>query len=216
MSTRGEGVKVLVADDSREFREGLRGILEPELGATTIAEAASGEQAIALAARVQPDVVLMDLQMPDCNGIDATRRIVAASPHIGILVLTMHDDDESVFAAIRAGARGYLVKGAPKAEILRAIAAVAAGEAIFSPAIARRMMAFFSVQQPASLAFPQLTDREREVLAMIAKGHANAEIAGLLSVTLKTIQNHVSNICNKLQLVDRTQAVIRARDAGLR
>lgn len=216
MSTHREPVCVLLADDSREFREGLRGVLEVEQDMAVVAEAGTGEQAMALAAQLQPDVVLMDLQMPGCNGIEATRRIVAASPHIGILVLTMHEDDESVFTALRAGARGYLLKGAPRAEILRAIAAVAAGQAIFSPAIARRMMKFFAVQQPAALAFPELTDREREVLSLIAQGHANVEIAERLSVSLKTVQNHVSNICNKLQLADRTQAVIRARDAGLR
>lgn len=216
MSTHREPVSVLLVDDSREFREGLRGVLEVEQDMAVVAEAGTGEQAMALAAQLQPDVVLMDLQMPGCNGIEATRRIVAASPHIGILVLTMHEDDESVFTALRAGARGYLLKGAPRAEILRAIAAVAAGQAIFSPAIARRMMKFFAVQQPAALAFPELTDREREVLSLIAQGHANVEIAERLSVSLKTVQNHVSNICNKLQLADRTQAVIRARDAGLR
>ena len=215
MRNQHEPVRILLADDSREFREGLRGVLEPEPGMALVAEAQTGEEAMKLAAQLQPDVIVMDLSMPGCNGIEATRRIVAASPHIGILALTMHEDDESVFAALRAGARGYLLKGAPKAEILRAIGAVAAGQAIFSPAIARRMMTFFAAQ-PTSVAFPELTDRERQVLSLIGRGDANVEIADRLSVSLKTIQNHVSNICNKLQLADRTQVLIRARDAGLK
>lgn len=215
MTTDREPLRLLIADDSPDFREGLRGMLDAMPDMTVTAEATTGEAAISLAARLQPDVILMDLQMPDCNGIEATRRIVATSPHTGILVLTMHEDDDSVFAALRAGARGYILKGAPKADVLRAIWAVAAGEAIFSPAIARRLMGFFAAPRTAAL-FPELTDREREVLALIAQARSNTEIARLLSLSLKTVQNHVSNICNKLQLADRTQAVIRAREAGLR
>lgn len=215
MTTDREPLRLLIADDSPDFREGLRGMLDALPDMTVTAEATTGEAAISLAARLQPDVILMDLQMPDCNGIEATRRIVATSPHTGILVLTMHEDDDSVFAALRAGARGYILKGAPKADVLRAIWAVAAGEAIFSPAIARRLMGFFAAPRTAAL-FPELTDREREVLALIAQARSNSEIARLLSLSLKTVQNHVSNICNKLQLADRTQAVIRAREAGLR
>lgn len=215
MTTDREPLRLLIADDSRDFREGLRGMLDAQPDMTVAAEASTGEAAISLAARLQPDVILMDLQMPECNGIEATRRIVATSPHTGILVLTMHEDDDSVFAALRAGARGYILKGAPKADVLRAIWAVAAGEAIFSPAIARRLMGFFAAPRTAAL-FPELTDREREVLALIAQARSNTEIARQLSLSLKTVQNHVSNICNKLQLADRTQAVIRAREAGLR
>lgn len=215
MTTDREPLRLLIADDSPDFREGLRGMLDALPDMTVAAEATTGEAAISLAARLQPDVILMDLQMPECNGIEATRRIVATSPHTGILVLTMHEDDDSVFAALRAGARGYILKGAPKADVLRAIWAVAAGEAIFSPAIARRLMGFFAAPRTAAL-FPELTDREREVLALIAQARSNTEIARLLSLSLKTVQNHVSNICNKLQLADRTQAVIRAREAGLR
>lgn len=216
MSVDGEPIRLLVADDNPDFREGLRGMLEAVPETSVVGEAATGDEAIALAARLQPDVVLMDLHMPGCNGIEATRRIVATSPHIGVLVLTMFDDDDSVFAAMRAGARGYHLKGAPKAETLRAIRAVAHGEAIFSPAIARRLMGLFATARPTTPVFPELTDREREVLGLIAHGRSNPEIAGRLSVSLKTVQNHVANICSKLQVADRTQAVLRAREAGLR
>lgn len=215
MSTDREPLRLLIADDSPDFRDGLRGMLETAPDMTVAGEATTGDTAIAMAARLQPDVILMDLQMPGCNGIEATRRIVATSPHTGILVLTMHEDDDSVFAALRAGARGYILKGTPKVETLRAIWAVAAGEAIFSPAIARRLMGFFANAKPTA-PFPELTDREREVLALIAQARSNSEIARHLSLSLKTVQNHVSNICNKLQIADRTEAVIRARDAGLR
>lgn len=208
-------IRILVADDNPDFREGLRGMLEAIPDTTVVGEATTGDEAIVLAARLQPDLALMDLQMPGINGIEGTRRIVSTSPHIGVLVLTMFEDDDSVFAALRAGARGYILKGAPKAEMLRAIRAVANGEAIFSPAIARRLMGFFSFPPPTPPVFPELTDREREVLGLIAQGWSNPEIMKHLSVSLKTVQNHVSNICGKLQVADRTQAVIRAREAGL-
>lgn len=208
-------IRILVADDNPDFREGLRGMLEAIPDTTVVGEATTGDEAIVLAARLQPDLALMDLQMPGINGIEGTRRIVSTSPHIGVLVLTMFEDDDSVFAALRAGARGYILKGAPKAEMLRAIRAVANGEAIFSPAIARRLMGFFSFPPPIPPVFPELTDREREVLGLIAQGWSNPEIMKHLSVSLKTVQNHVSNICGKLQVADRTQAVIRARQAGL-
>ena len=162
-----------------------------------------------------PDVVLMDLQMPELNGIEATRQLVASRPHIAVLMVTMFEDDESVFAAMRAGARGYLLKGARKAETLRAIRAVAGGEAIFSPAIARRLMGFFTVMNSGTDLFPELTDREREVLALIAQGRSNQDIANELFIGVKTVRNYVSNIFSKLQVADRTQAAIRAREAGL-
>lgn len=209
--------RILVADDDQEFRDGLGALLAPVEDMTIVAQAAAGSEAVALAARLQPDVVLMDLQMPGINGIDATRAIVGSSPHIGVLVLTMFEDDASVFAAMRVGARGYLLKGAPKAELLRAIRAVANGEAIFGPAVARRLMVFFGdADARRAPLFPELTDRERELLGLIAQGRTNAEIARDLVLSLKTVQNHVSNICHKLQVVDRTQAVLRAREAGLR
>ena len=168
-----------------------------------------------MADRSAPDIVLMDLQMPVMNGLDATRALAAARPHIGVIVLTMFEDDDSVFASLRAGARGYLLKGARRADTLRAIAAVANGEAIFSPSVVRRMMGFFHSARPAAAAFPDLTDREREVLSLIAQGRSNGQIAQSLGLSLKTVRNHVSNVLGKLQVADRAQAAIRAREAGL-
>ena len=193
----------------------MRGLLAAQPDLEIVADAATGAEVLRQAAQLVPDVVLMDLQMPDLNGIEATRRLVAASPHIGVLVVTMFEDDESVFAAMRAGARGYLLKGARKAEIVRAIRAVASGEAIFSPTIARRLMNFFSHRQPGPAVLPELTEREREILTLIAQGQANESIATQLGLSLKTVRNHVSNIYAKLQVADRAQAVLRAREAGL-
>jgi DNA-binding NarL/FixJ family response regulator len=210
-------IRILVADDNPEFREGLSAMLAPVEDISVVAQAGAGSEAIVLAGRLQPDVVLMDLQMPGGNGIEATRAIVGSSPHIGVLALTMFEDDASVFAAMRAGARGYLLKGAPKPELLRAIRAVANGEAIFGPAVARRLMGLFGDADARSAPlFPELTEREREVLGLISEGRTNGDIAAELVLSLKTVQNHVSNICHKLQVVDRTQAVLRAREAGLR
>ena len=205
--TTDDPIRILIADDNPEFREGLRGLLAAQPDLAVGGEAATGAEALALAARTLPDVVLMDLQMPDLNGIEATRRLTAASPHIGVLMVTMFEDDDSIFAAMRAGAR--------KAETLRAIRAVTDGEAIFSPAIARRLMGFFAAARPAPPALPELTDREREVLALIAQGRGNQAIADALFLSLKTVRNHVSNIFAKLQVADRAQAALRARDAGL-
>jgi DNA-binding NarL/FixJ family response regulator len=159
----------------------------------------------------------MDIQMPGLNGIEATRRIVATSPHMGIIVVTMFEDDDSVFAAMRAGARGYVLKVADQEEMLRAIRAVARGEALFGPAIASRLMSYFTAPRPAatSLLFPELTDREREVLGLIAQGYNNEEIARRLVLSQKTVRNHMSNIFSKLQVADRAQAIVRAREAGL-
>lgn len=206
-------IRVLVADDSADFREGLRAMLDAAPDLEVVGEAATGDAALTLAAHLQPDVVLMDLRMPVCNGIEATRSITASSPHIGVLVLTMFEADDSVLAAMRAGARGYILKGAPKAEVLRAIGAAANGEAIFSPAIARRLTGFFAAGRLGSPSFPELSEREREVLALLVDGRSNPEIARRLTVTLKTVQNHVSNICTKLQVADRTQAVLRAQQS---
>jgi DNA-binding NarL/FixJ family response regulator len=210
-------LRILIAEDSAPFREGLRNLLQSVESLEVVGEATSGQEAIQLARQLQPDIVLMDLQMPGLNGIEATRQIVYTSPHISILMLTMFEDDESVFAALRAGARGYLLKGALKAEIVRAIQGVASGEAIFGPSIARRLMQYFSAPRPAAppQAFPELTEREREILDLIAQHHTNIEIADRLSLSPKTVRNHVSNIFTKLQVIDRAQAIIRAREAGL-
>jgi DNA-binding NarL/FixJ family response regulator len=217
MNVAADPIRILVADDNSEFRDGLGAMLAPVEDMSIVAHAATGSEVVALAGRLQPDVVLMDLQMPGGNGIDATRAIVGSSPHIGVLALTMFEDDASVFAAMRAGARGYLLKGAPKSELLRAIRAVANGEAIFGPAVARRLIGFFGETDVRSAPLlPELTEREREVLALISQGRTNGDIAAELVLSLKTVQNHVSNICHKLQVVDRTQAVLRAREAGLR
>jgi len=212
-----DSIRVLIADDHPVFRDGLRVLLNSLPDAEVVGEASSGEEAVTMAMSVQPDVILMDLQMPGINGIEATRRIVHTTPHIGVLVVTMFEDDDSVFAAMRAGARGYLLKGAGQQEILRAIRSVANGEAIFGPGIAQRLINFFGNPGPRMppQAFPELTDREREVLGMIAQGHSNTEIAGDLVLSQKTVRNHVSNIFSKLQVADRAQAIVKAREAGL-
>ena len=178
---------------------------------------ADGREAVDLALELQPDVILMDLHMPRLNGVEATARIVQSSPHISVLVLTMMEDEESVFAAVRAGARGYLLKGARRGEIVRAIEAVGAGEVIFGPGIADRMMTFFrgARTRPSSDVFPQLTERERVILGLIADGLENAEIARELGLSVKTVRNHASNIFAKLQVAHRAQAIIMAREAGL-
>jgi DNA-binding NarL/FixJ family response regulator len=212
-----EKITILIADDSAPFRDGMRAMLRRENELALVGEATNGAAAVRLAFNLQPDVVLMDLHMPEGNGIDATRTIVAQAPHIRVLVLTMFEDDDSVFAALQAGARGYLLKGADKAEILRAIRAVHSGEAIFGPVIAQRLMCYFAtLRQPlAPLPFPELTVREREILSMIAQGRTNHEIAADLVVSLKTVRNHVSNIFSKLHVADRAQAMSAARNAGL-
>jgi DNA-binding NarL/FixJ family response regulator len=210
-------IRVLIADDHELFRDGLKALLLTAPDTEVVGEAATGKEAILLAAECQPDVILMDLQMPELDGIEATRHIVRTSPHINVLMVTMFEDDPSVFAAMRAGARGYVLKGAKHDEMLRAIRAVSSGEAIFSPSVAARMMSFFAASRSVipEEVFPDLTNREREVLTLIARGESNADIAHALTISVKTVRNHVSNIYSKLQVADRAQAVIRAREAGL-
>ncbi len=187
---------------------------EPDL---VVTEVDDGPTAITVAADLQPDIVIMDLHMPGISGVEATRAIVRTSPHIGVLVLTMFDDDESVFAAIRAGARGYLLKGASRAEILRGVRAVATGTAVFGPTIAQRILDYYAAPgaAPTAAVFPELTDRERQVLDLVAQGETNAVIARRLSLSPKTVRNNVSNIFTKLQVADRAAAIVRARRAGL-
>ena len=180
-----------------------------------VGEAATGEEAVARATQLQPDVILMDLQMPEVNGIEATRRILQESPNIRVLVVTLFEDDDSVFMALRAGARGYVLKDADEEEVVLSIRAVGRGEAIFSPAVATRVLAYFSKPAAPPQVFPTLTDREREILNLIAQGHPNPSIARELSLSTKTVGNYVSNIFTKLQVADRAQAIIRAREAGL-
>ncbi len=209
-------IHVLIADDHTLFRAGLHALLNLFPDIQVVGEASTGEEAIAKAEALQPDIILMDIQMPEVNGIEATRRIVHTSPAIGIIVVTMFEDDDSVFAAMRAGARGYILKEADEEEVLRAVRAVARGEAIFGPAIATRLMHFFAKSNPgANPVFPELTGREREILDLIARGENNAEIAQRLVLSPHTVRNHISNIFSKLQVADRAEAIIRARDAGL-
>jgi DNA-binding NarL/FixJ family response regulator len=206
-------ISVLIADDHPVFRQGLRALLDGVPDIELIGEAADGDEAVTAALELKPDVVLMDVRMPGLNGIDATRRIVAADSGIGILVLTMFEDDDSVFAAMRAGARGYLLKGSEQEEVMRAIRSIASGEAIFGPAIARRLIGYFS--SASTEAFPELTAREREVLELIAQGRNNQAIADELVLSLKTVRNHVSNVFTKLQVTDRAGAIVKAREAGM-
>jgi DNA-binding NarL/FixJ family response regulator len=210
-------LRVLICDDHPVFRNGLRMLLSAQDGIDVVGDASTGREAVSRADELQPDVVIMDLQMPELNGIEATREIVATSPHVKVLVLTMFEDDDSVFAAMRAGARGYLLKGADQDEIVRAIEAVGSGEAIFGPRVAARVIEYFTTPQPthAAQAFPELTARELEVLERIARGESNATIARHFVLSQKTVRNHVSNIFTKLQVADRAQAIVRAREAGL-
>ncbi|WP_218011192.1 response regulator transcription factor [Herbidospora mongoliensis] len=205
--------RVLIADDHPVYRDGLRMMLASTGEVDVVGTAADGGEAVEKALDLRPDVVVMDLQMPVMDGVTATQRIVAELPGVGVLALTMHDDDETVFSAVRAGARGYLVKGAGQTEILRAIKAVAGGEVIFGPALASRVTRFFA--RLPSEPFPQLTAREREVLALIAAGLSNRQIADRLFLAPKTVRNNVSNVFAKLQVADRAQAIIQAREAGL-
>jgi DNA-binding NarL/FixJ family response regulator len=212
-----EPIRIFIADDHTLFRDGLRALLNSVPDIDVVGEAATGDEAIAQTAALQPDVVLMDIQMPGVNGIEATRRIVRTSPHAGVIIITMFEDDDSVFAAMRAGARGYVLKGADQAEMLRVIRAVARGEALFGPGVAQRLVSFFAARRPVTPEeiFPELTEREREVLDLIAHGNNNMEIAARLILSPKTVRNYVSNIFSKLQVADRAQAIIRAREGGL-
>jgi DNA-binding NarL/FixJ family response regulator len=211
----GTDLRVVIADDHPIVRQGLSALLASLPGVTVVAVASTGREAVREAVMLRPDVLVMDLQMPDLDGLAATREITRAAPEVAVLVLTMFADDDSIFTAMRAGARGYLLKGAEQDEIARAIHAVAAGEAIFGPGVAQRVLGFFAVPVRAATPFPELTGRERDILDLLAAGLPNASIATRLGVTAKTVANNVSSIFAKLQVADRAQAVARARDAGL-
>jgi DNA-binding NarL/FixJ family response regulator len=206
---------VLIADDHPVFRGGLRALLASTEGIEVVGDAVSGDEAVRLAAELLPDVVVMDLHMPGMNGVEATRELAVRAPGVRVLILTMFEDDESVFAAMRAGASGYLLKDAEQDDVVRSIVAVARGDAVFGPAVAERMRAVFASERRPVAPFPQLTPREAEVLDLLAAGHDNAAIARRLGITSKTVRNSVSNIFLKLHVADRPQAIIRARNAGM-
>ena len=211
-------IRILVVDDHKLFREGLTALLNGTAATAVVGEAGTGAEAIAQTKATAPDVVLMDIQMPDMNGIEATRRILADQPDVGVIMLTMLEDDVSLFAAMCAGARGYILKGADKAEVMQTVTAVAEGQALFGPKIASRLTTFFqkgAQVETAVVPFPDLTDREREVLRLIAQGLNNSDIAAQLYITSKTVSNYISSIFNKLQVADRAQVIVKARDAGL-
>jgi DNA-binding NarL/FixJ family response regulator len=223
-SFSNDPLRILIVDDNDTFRDGLRTMLRYTQDARVVGEAVNGQSAIESADALQPDVILMDIQLAKpgqrgMNGIEATQRVLASSPHIAVLMLSMHDDNESVFSAMRAGARGYVLKGADGDEIMRAVRAAANGEAIFSPAIARRMIEFFSGVRPPPTApkdaFPELTAREREILESLSQGRTNQQIAEQFVLSPRTVRNHLSNIFSKLQVTNRAQAIILARDHGM-
>ncbi len=214
--TQRDQLRLLIVDDHPLVRKGLRAMLSVEPDIAIAGEAASAAEAVTLALDLQPDVILMDLQMPGQSGIDATRSIVRDAPGVKVLMLTLYDDDDSVFSALRAGAWGYLLKESDETEIIQAIRSVAAGNAIFSAGVATRVLSYFAApQRSASAHFPSLTDREHDVLELLAQGRSNTQIGDALFVAPKTVANHVSNIFAKLQVADRAEAIIRARDAGL-
>jgi DNA-binding NarL/FixJ family response regulator len=208
-------IRVVIADDHPLFRDGLRTLASLESNLELVGEAANGADAVELTLELEPDVVVMDLHMPDLNGIEAARLIAESQPGVGILVLTMFEDDDSVFSAMRAGARGYLLKGAGNDDVVRAIEAVARGDAIFGPSIAKRVIDFFARRSEPPQPFPELTGREREILELIAQGRSNADIAAHFVLSQKTVRNNVSSIFTKLRVADRAQAIVRAREAGL-
>lgn len=210
-----EPIRLLIADDHPVFRYGIRAMLETVPEMQVVGEAVTGHEVVELAETLQPDIILMDLQMPGINGLEATRRIVSLHPTIHILVVTMFEDEQSIFAAMKAGARGYVLKDGEKEEFIQAIQAVTTGAVIFSPTIADQVISFFARPVHRQFAFPTLTNRERDILCLLAKGLTNHEIAAQLALSSKTVSNYISTILHKLQVVDRAEAISRARQAGL-
>jgi DNA-binding NarL/FixJ family response regulator len=208
-------LRIVVADDHTVVQEGLRALLSAVDGYELVGVAGTGNEAVRAAVTLRPDVVVMDIQMPGMTGIEATREIARVAPEVAVLMLTMFEDDDSVFAAMRAGALGYVLKGAPPADMIRAITSVAAGEAIFGTGVARRALTYLTRPRADSVAFPELTAREREVLDLIAAGITNAAIASRLGLAPNTVSNHISNIFAKLRVASRAEAIVRARAAGL-
>lgn len=209
-------IRVVVADDHPIVREGLTALLNSVDGLEVVGVAATGHEAIRKVMETRPNVAVLDLQMPGLDGYEATRQIARTAPKVAVLVLTMFEDDDAMFAAMRAGANGYLVKGAQQDEIIRAIHAVAAGEAIFGSSVAKRVLGLLgSAPRAVEEPFPELTHRERQILDLLAAGLTNPAIARQLGLTAKTVANNVSTILAKLQIADRAQAALRARDAGL-
>jgi DNA-binding NarL/FixJ family response regulator len=211
-------IRIVLADDHPMYRYGLTAILEQAEAIDVIASVGDGAALVKAVGELSPDVVVTDLSMPDLDGVTATLQLLGTQPELPILVLTMHEDDEHVFAALRAGARGYLVKGADGEEIVRAVRSVASGDAVYGGAVARRIVAFYSgrqIESPTARAFPDLTPREREVLELLATGCRNHEIARRLGMSEKTVRNHVSQVLTKLQVPDRTAAALKAQESGI-
>jgi DNA-binding NarL/FixJ family response regulator len=210
------GVRVLIADDHPVVRGGLHALIDTLEGLEVVGVAADGATAVSETLLLHPDVVLMDVQMPGVDGVEATRRIRASVPGAAVLMLTMYDDDATVFTAMQAGARGYLLKGAEQNEIATAIQAVAAGQVIFGPGVAARVLTYFAAPPaPHLIPFPELTDREREILDQLASGRRTSEIANALYLSPKTVSNHLTSIFAKLEVADRSAAIVRAREGGL-
>jgi DNA-binding NarL/FixJ family response regulator len=208
-------IRIVVADDHSIVREGLRALISAVPGYELVGAVGTGREAVRAAVTLRPDVLVMDINMPDGSGLAATREVSKVAPEVAVLMLTMFDDDDSVFAAMRAGALGYVLKGADPEDIIRAITGVAAGNAIFGPGVARRAMAMLSQPAQSPSAFPTLTPREHEILGLIATGLGNGAIATKLGVSVNTVNNHVSNVFAKLRVSNRAEAIIRARNAGL-
>ncbi|MGH3384417.1 MAG: response regulator [Nocardioidaceae bacterium] len=216
MTTQASTIRVVIVDDHPLVRQGLEAVLASAAGVALVGQAADGRHAVDLAKELDPDVILMDLQLPVLSGLDATREILVARPETAVLVLTMFEDDDTVHAAVAAGAMGYLLKGANGEDILAAVRSAAAGQAVFGTAIAHRLQTFFASGPTTSTStFPELTDRERSILDRLAAGLTNVEIGRALFVSPKTVANNVSMILAKLNLSERSQAIVLARDAGL-